>query len=228
MKTETALSWKGIACSAALHGAVFAAAGWVLLKPAQVGTQEAPVTAEFQILSEHSAASSDAMISEAPNSMPISSQETPPEKDDADFSTEVMTECEPDAVRQDPVVHDVPVTSARRPSVPRVPSVATRGATNIQPDYLNNPPPCYPESSRLAGEQGVVMVRAEVAASGRVEGVTLGHSSGYRSLDRAALDAVAAWKFRPASAAGIAMGSEVTVPVRFELHQARAGQIRGP
>ena len=97
------------------------------------------------------------------------------------------------------------------------PSVAKRGAKNILPDYLNNPPPTYPESSRLAREQGVVLVHAVVDSSGSVSRVSLAASSGHPALDRAALEAVARWKFQPAALAGCPMASEIAVPVRFEL-----------
>ena len=242
MRTSAPLSWKGLTLSAAFHGVAFVAAGWILLEPAEVGVKEAPVTAEFQMLADVPSISTPTL-----DAVPVEGSrdttETPDEMTEADRVGEMPREEIPAetgiplpvASKQplgDPIPAGSPsiVASSRSPrvphrSAPHHSAVAHRGATDVLPDYLNNPPPQYPESSRLAGEQGAVLVRAEVSSSGQVNRVSLAHSSGYPPLDRAALEAVALWKFRPASAAGISMDSEVAVPVRFELHD---GANRNP
>ena len=60
-------------------------------------------------------------------------------------------------------------------------------------------------------------VRAEVGATGTPSSVTLVRRSGSRDLDRAALDAVREWHFRPAIENGKAVASTVEVPVDFRL-----------
>lgn len=245
MKTDAALSWKGLTLSAALHGTVVAAAGWVLLQPAQVGVQEAPVTAEFQLDSETFSSPSsvsapkDPKLSETPpESSPeqsvsqnppaedIESCQTLPETDPAPDPLPAATASSPVLAKPEPPRSPVLHSVSRRPS--HRTSVPNHGARNLQPDYLSNPPPLYPERSRLAGEQGVVLVRAEVSSSGEVSRVSLARSSGHPSLDRAAVEAVGRWRFRPASAAGMALASEVTVPVRFELHQGGGSRDANP
>ena len=99
------------------------------------------------------------------------------------------------------------------PSV--LPPTEARGAI---PDYLRNPPPAYPEPSRLAHEEGVVMLVVDVGHSGNPTGVRLQQSSGFTALDQAAIRAVRDWKFRPATTAGMVVASSVSIPVRFELH----------
>jgi len=81
----------------------------------------------------------------------------------------------------------------------------------------SNPRPKYPEEARRQRQQGVVMIRVTVDSSGRPERVDLAKSSGIRSLDAAALEAVGGWRFAPARTGGIPMTSEVVIPVRFDL-----------
>jgi protein TonB len=87
-----------------------------------------------------------------------------------------------------------------------------------EPDYLNNPSPVYPRESRRNREEGIVLIFAEINAGGRVEALRLKTSSGYSRLDDAAVKAVRDWKFKPARFAGIAIESNVEIPVRFSLN----------
>jgi TonB family protein len=249
VKTDAALSWKGLSLSAVLHGSAFAAAGLVLLHPAQVGTQEAPVTAEFQVFSQTppdstspSATASEAsvadstVINETHDKMPLDDLREEMSLNETANEAALPLPMQKERAAADPIPAGTsPKVSTPNPSrlprrsVPHSVSAATSsGAKNVLPDYLSNPPPRYPESSRLGGEQGVVLVRVDVACSGNVNRVLLARSSGYHALDRAAVEAVKRWKFHPASAAGIAMNSEVTVPVRFELHEGKEGVIGNP
>ena len=84
--------------------------------------------------------------------------------------------------------------------------------------YFSNPEPDYPSLSRRLREQGLVKLRVHVTVDGRAGEVTLHKSSGFERLDRAALDAVRRWRFRPAQQAGKPVAGWVLVPVRFELH----------
>lgn len=81
----------------------------------------------------------------------------------------------------------------------------------------DNPAPAYPASARLRGQEGRVLLRVEVLASGDVESVALDKSSGVESLDKAALDTVRRWRFRPARKNGHPITVTVQVPIRFAL-----------
>ncbi len=96
-------------------------------------------------------------------------------------------------------------------------SNATKGAVQAEPDDLHNEPPEYPEESRAAREQGVVILRVEVTSAGEPSTVNILKSSGYFRLDQAARHAVQHWKFHPAMTAGIPVSSEANVPVHFKL-----------
>jgi protein TonB len=55
--------------------------------------------------------------------------------------------------------------------------------------YGTNPPPPYPSTARRRGWEGEVLLLVDVTAQGEVCNVTVSRSSGYRILDRAALNA---------------------------------------
>lgn len=80
-----------------------------------------------------------------------------------------------------------------------------------------NRPPTYPPSALRRGEQGNVMLRVDVSAAGMPTDVDLAQSSGYRSLDTAALAAVRQWRFNPATQAGTPVAAIAKVPVQFRL-----------
>lgn len=83
--------------------------------------------------------------------------------------------------------------------------------------YLNNPEPEYPRLSRRMGEQGKVLLKVLVNASGLPATVDIAKSSGYERLDQAALQAVKSWKFEPARKGGVALSAYAMVPVSFVL-----------
>lgn len=86
-----------------------------------------------------------------------------------------------------------------------------------RPDYLKNPAPAYPWDSKRNREEGVVMLTVDIDSKGNAEKVKLRKSSGYPRLDRAALESVSDWRFKPARLAGIAVESTAIIPVRFVL-----------
>lgn len=84
--------------------------------------------------------------------------------------------------------------------------------------YLNNPSPAYPAASRRRGQEGRVLVRAEVLADGRCSRVELKQGSGHELLDQAALEAVRKWRFVPARQGDQAITAWVDVPIAFKLN----------
>jgi TonB family protein len=89
--------------------------------------------------------------------------------------------------------------------------------------YGAAPPPEYPIDARRTEQQGVVMLRVLVGADGSTRRVEIARSSGFQSLDNAALDTVRErWRFVPATRGGAAVESWVMVPIRFALTEASA------
>jgi len=89
------------------------------------------------------------------------------------------------------------------------------GRTEAEP--LDTPPPSYPLSARRRGIEGRVVLHVAIDAAGRAVSVTLARSSGFDSLDTAALEAAAGWRFHPARRDGSPVASEMRVPIRFQL-----------
>jgi protein TonB len=83
--------------------------------------------------------------------------------------------------------------------------------------YINPPNPIYPARSRRNGEQGRVMLRVLVDASGRPSQVSIAQSSGHPALDESATSAVRATLFRPYSERGVSQAVVVNIPIEFAL-----------
>jgi len=84
--------------------------------------------------------------------------------------------------------------------------------------YLHNPAPRYPSLSRRIGEEGRVLLRVLVAASGAAESVEIEAGSGSARLDQAAMDAVKKWRFIPAKLDKEPISAFVIVPIQFTLN----------
>ena len=78
---------------------------------------------------------------------------------------------------------------------------------------MSSPPPVYPAQARDRGEEGRVIVRAQIGLDGVPRNIGVDVSSGYRQLDEAAVASVALWRFRNNSGDVV----DMTVPIRFVL-----------
>ena len=85
---------------------------------------------------------------------------------------------------------------------------------------LHNPKPPYPPVSRSKGEQGTVLLKVCVSATGTVDSVDIAKSSGFVRLDRSANDTVERWRFHPARKGGNPVAMCYQLPIRFSLDQA--------
>ncbi|MDO8904709.1 energy transducer TonB [Hydrogenophaga sp.] len=84
-------------------------------------------------------------------------------------------------------------------------------------DYLSNPAPAYPALSRRLGEQGKVVVRVFIEASGSATRAEIGSSSGYERLDQTALQTVQRWRYVPGKRNGVPEAMWFNVPITFVL-----------
>lgn len=124
------------------------------------------------------------------------------------------------------VSRPVPLETTPGGAPEKTPGSARRAAPETTPpsytaDYLRNPPPEYPLSARRLGQEGWVVLRVKVDASGAPAEVQLARSSGVISLDQAALEAVRRWTFVPARRGEEVVAAWVEVPIRFQLRDAR-------
>lgn len=86
-------------------------------------------------------------------------------------------------------------------------------------DYLNNPYPKYPKVSLRRKEVGTVWLALTVTAEGLAKDVRIKKTSGYARLDKAAVEAVKGWRFRPARRFGQPVDAEYELPIHFKLKE---------
>ncbi len=107
------------------------------------------------------------------------------------------------------------------PSAPAPPPVPRTGAmaSGPSPVPIEMPTPRYPAQAARRGLGGIVRVRADVGADGVPTAVAVVEGSGTRELDRAALDAVRRWRFRPGQVDGQPVPGSVVVPIEFSMRR---------
>lgn len=110
----------------------------------------------------------------------------------------------------------VEVVAPPAPPTPPTPPVPITPPV-FNADYLDNPAPVYPALSRRYGEQGRVVLRVLVNASGTADEVQVRTSSGHERLDNVARDTVRRWKFVPAKRGERAVAAWVLIPISFRL-----------
>ena len=85
------------------------------------------------------------------------------------------------------------------------------------PVLLTRVEPVYPELARKLRLSGLVVLRAVIGRSGRVEDLSVEKSAG-ALLDAAATSAVEKWMYKPATLSGRPVRVLLTVSVEFSLH----------
>lgn len=122
---------------------------------------------------------------------------------------------EPD-VGERPRVVEAPRPPPRvaAPAMPP-PAPSAPVSSRAEPIEGRTPAPRYPPQALRRGERGTVIVRADIGTDGVPTSVSLVSGSGSRLLDRAAVDAVKRWRFRPATSNGQPTAGSVTVPIEF-------------
>ncbi len=90
-------------------------------------------------------------------------------------------------------------------------------STDISPVLLEDQSPAvhYPMRARQRHQEGTVECLITVAANGRVAQVVVLCSSGYKVLDRAALEGIGRWRFRPGTRDGKAVAMDIEHNVTF-------------
>ncbi|HLM54425.1 MAG TPA: TonB family protein [Pseudoxanthomonas sp.] len=127
-----------------------------------------------------------------------------------------LVEAPPPTVEQAPDAPDAPESSG--PVQPGA-GEAVAMAPGEQPVPMpgQTPAPRYPPAALRRGEGGTVLVRVEVDVRGMPAGVALVRQSGSRDLDRAAMEAVRQWRFRPGQRDGRPVAGNLVVPIDFTV-----------
>lgn len=132
-----------------------------------------------------------------------------------------------------PVFEPVERPAAPQPDTPEVPIApsdsqpSTDGPGGEEPQTVRThpqtvpatcPQPVYPPLAMRRGMEGVVVLMVEVDAQGKVVRMRVHESSGHGLLDRAAQNAVAEWRFEPATEDGRPVPGATRVPIRFSMN----------
>jgi protein TonB len=94
---------------------------------------------------------------------------------------------------------------------------ADSAVPSVRVAYVDNPKPDYPAAARETGAQGTVLLRVLVDRKGLAAKIDLQRRSGFTDLDRAALEKVKLWRFRPARRGDRLIEDWVTIPIVFRL-----------
>ena len=114
------------------------------------------------------------------------------------------------------------VAAAQTAPAKSVAAQATAEVLSTKPSFREPPrQPSYPSQARRRNQQGVVLVEVRLDERGQQRSLNVLRSSGVDSLDRAALEAVAKWRFRPETSNGQAVPSRVQIPIQFALTASR-------
>jgi protein TonB len=85
------------------------------------------------------------------------------------------------------------------------------------PTPVNRMPPQYPSALLKKGIGGKVVITCVIDVKGNIVSSRIKQSSGEAELDKAALQAVARWKFKPARRAGKPFQATCNIPFTFEV-----------
>lgn len=124
-------------------------------------------------------------------------------------------------VAQAPVLNETaPEPSPEQTATaPAEPVITAKPSSDREASVVQRVAPEYPASAVRKNESGTTLIRVELEASGEVKKVRIAQSSGSRALDRAAREAVSNWQFAAKIENGVAVESELLVPVDFKLGQ---------
>ena len=79
----------------------------------------------------------------------------------------------------------------------------------------------YPDEARRMGYEGEITLALDIGTDGRVQHVSIAHSSGHAALDSAACAAARWWTFLPAEENGRAVAARAEIRYIFRLSDAR-------
>jgi protein TonB len=131
-----------------------------------------------------------------------------------------LEEPDEEALAERPRIIETPRPAPRPVAPANVPPPDTRApssAADAIPVPISSPSPRYPTRAMQRRESGTVRVQVQVGADGSPLDVSVLESSQSRDLDRAALEAVRKWRFRPAQKNGQPVVGTVIVPIAFKL-----------
>ncbi|WP_293970378.1 energy transducer TonB [Sphingomonas sp.] len=161
------------------------------------------------------------IVPETPPAPPQASKDPPPPVEQPIVAPPpvVQTIALPSPVVTTPVAvpPPPPVVSAAPPSAVVSEAAAPISAPDGSAKNLGNPSPRYPLDARRNHWEGTVRLRVVITPEGHVKEIGIARSSGFDSLDKAALDTVRKWRFVPGKQAGVAVEAVGFLSIPFRL-----------
>ncbi len=95
-------------------------------------------------------------------------------------------------------------------------SISSNTPSDQEAKILMQTAPEYPSSALRKNESGTVLLRVTIDEKGEVQDTSIETSSSSRILDRAARKSVSKWKFSPKIENGIAVTSDLLIPIEYK------------
>jgi protein TonB len=108
-------------------------------------------------------------------------------------------------------------TPAAPPAPPAPPAAPADIAAGSDLSYGSRPNPHYPPQAVRQHHEGTVTLLILVGVDGVPKDIKVEKSSGFRELDRAAMDAARNWRFNPEVKGGRKVEGYARVPITFNL-----------
>jgi len=89
----------------------------------------------------------------------------------------------------------------------------------VKPTIVKRVPPKYPEEARKNHQTGLTVIKIMVGKSGKVISTQVEKSSGFDSLDEAALETAKQWEFTPGKKGDKTVKVEMKIPFNFKLKE---------
>ncbi|WP_299730203.1 energy transducer TonB [uncultured Endozoicomonas sp.] len=138
----------------------------------------------------------------------------PPKKKPEPKKPEVVEKPKPVEKEQKPVEPAMERTAIKESVAP---GLSDEPVMVSEPAIQNWVEPRYPKLAQRRNQQGVVMLDVVVDERGAPLTIDILESSGYPVLDKAAIDAVKRWSFKPEQRNSQFVKSRVHIPVAFEI-----------
>jgi TonB family protein len=111
-----------------------------------------------------------------------------------------------------------PIANKRDTTTVTASPTSGNASSNHQPrPAAGNPKPVYPRLAIKRRLQGDVILTVKIRPTGTISTVTLKHSSGFKLLDSAAIDAVRHWRYEPLPETAMPEHRSDDIPINFRL-----------
>lgn len=139
----------------------------------------------------------------------------------APVASTVTTQNIAPAQTPEPTTPEVAPPASVTPTTPAIPAIAPPAPVlNVgQPAYASRVEPEYPATARRLHQQGTVTLALFIGMDGTLDKVEIIKSSGHPLLDEAAVEAMKASRFLPASQGKAAVASRAEVSITFRLEE---------